>query len=128
MRSIELQPQPFAAALEQLDAIAALPEDWDSYGASHIAPAAVLVARALLSELAALPRARALPPFHVAPIPTGGIQLEWEHLDGSALELWIGGQAEIDAVFDRPGVEPRIVEKHLTNLADAVAAIEAFGV
>lgn len=126
MRSVELQQQPFATALEQVDAIAALPEDWDSYGAARIAPTAVQAARALLNELASLPRARALLPFHVAPIPTGGIQLEWKRPDGSALELWIGGQAEIDAVFDRPGVEPRIVEKHLTNLAGAVAEIEAF--
>lgn len=126
MRSVELQQQPFAAALEQVNAIAALPDDWDSYGASRIAPAAVHVARALLNELASLPRARALLPFHVAPIPTGGIQLEWKRLDGSALELWIGGQADIDAVFDRPDVEPRIVEKHLTRLASAVAEIEAF--
>lgn len=126
MRSVELQQQPFAAALEQVDAIAALPDDWDSYGASRIAPAAVQAVCALLNELASLPRTRTLLPFHVAPIPTGGVQLEWKRPDGSALELWIGGQAEIDAVFDRPDVEPWIVEKHLTSLASAVAEIEAF--
>ena len=126
-RSIELRQQPLAAWLDQLESIAALPENWDSYGASRIAPSAVTTARALLNELTvrALPPDRLLP-FHIAPIPTGGIQFEWKGRDRSALELWIDGEGQIDAVFDRPTTEPRIVEKHLTSIAVAAAEIEAF--
>jgi hypothetical protein len=124
-RSIEVQP--FAAWLDQLESVAALPEDWDSYGAAQITPAAVTAARTLLNDLSARPRvADRLLPFHLAPIPTGGIQLEWKRSDGAALELWIDGAGAIDAVLDRPAAEPRIVEKHLTSRAGAVAEIEAF--
>lgn len=121
-RSIELGQQPLAAWLDQLESIAALPENWDSYGASRIAPSAVTTARALLNALSA----EKLLPFHVAPIPTGSIQLEWKRPDGSALELWIDGDGQIDAMFDRPTAEPRIFEKHLTSLAVALVEIEAF--
>ena len=126
MRSTELQQQPFATWLDQLDSLAELPEDWDSYGASRVASTALATARALLNDLAARSRAAALLPFHVAPIPTGGVQLEWKRADGSALELWIDGGGEIDAVLDRPAAEPRVVEKHLASRAGAVAEIEAF--
>ena len=126
-RSIELGQQPLAAWLDQLESFAALPENWDSYGASRIAPSALISARALLNELTLRGRpSERLLPFHIAPIPTGGIQLEWKRTDGSALELWIDGEGQIDAVFDRPATEPRIVEKHLANLTVAAAEIEAF--
>ncbi|HEV7241455.1 MAG TPA: hypothetical protein VGQ36_19645 [Thermoanaerobaculia bacterium] len=82
----------------------------------------MMTARALLNALSA----DKLLPFHVAPIPTGGIQLEWKHPDGAALELWIDREGQIDAVFDRTAAEPRIVEKHLPSLAVAVVEIEAF--
>lgn len=126
MRSAELQPQPVAAWLDQLESIAALPEDWDSYGAVRIAPLAVATVRELLNGLAARPRAAKLLPFHVAPIATGGVQLEWKSADGSGLELWINGAGQFDAVLDRPAKEPRIVERHLPSLAAAVQEIEAF--
>src|SRR5690349_12448182 len=115
----------FDVWLEQLESIEALPENWDSYGASRIASTAVAAARALLTELAAR-SATKLRPFHLAPIPTGGVQLEWKRPDSAALELWIDAEGQIDAVFDLPAAEPRITEKHLTTLPDAVAEIEAF--
>ena len=126
MRTVELQQQPVAVWLDQLESIAALPEDWDSYGAAQISTVAVRTARELLNDLAARPRAAKLLPFHVAPISTGGVQLEWKRPDGSGLEVWISGEGEIDAVLDRPTQEPRIVEKHLPSLAAAIQEIEAF--
>jgi hypothetical protein len=127
MRSIELQQQPFAAGLDQLESIAALPENWDSYGASRIGPVAVTTARTLLNDLSTRPQAFSkLLPFHVAPIATGGVQLEWKRADGSALELWIDVEGGLAVVLDRPAAEPRIVEKHLPSLAAAIKEIEAF--
>jgi hypothetical protein len=126
MRTAEVQQQPFAACLDRLESIAALPEDWDSYGASRIAPVAVSAARTLLSDLAARPGTTRLLPFHIAPIATGGVQLEWKRTDGSALELWIDGAGNIDAVCDRVGAEPRIAEKRIANVAAAVEEIVTF--
>jgi hypothetical protein len=110
--SVELRQQPFAAWLDQLESLAALPEDWDSYGASRIARTAVTTAQALLDALSSRPQTDdRLLPFHVAPIPTGGIQLEWKRSDNSVLELWIDGEGRIDAIVDCLATEPRIVEK-----------------
>ena len=125
MASIDLQ-QPFAVWHDQLESVAALPEDWDSYGASRIAQAAVTTARALLNKLTIHRAGARLQPFHLAPVPTGGVQLEWKRSDGAALELWIDGEGRIEAVFDRPKAEPRIVEMQLADLAKAIAEIEAF--
>jgi hypothetical protein len=126
-RSVELRQQPFAVWLDLLESAAALPGDWDSYGASRVAPAAITTARALLNDLSFRPLAAInLLPFHLAPISTGGVQIEWKRPDGAALELWIDGDGAIDAVFDVPATEPRITEKRLTSLAVAIAEIEAF--
>lgn len=116
----------FDVWLEQLESVAALPEDWDSYGAARITSTAVTTARTLLNDLSTRRAADHLLPFHLAPIPTGGIQLEWKLSDGSALELWIDGGGALDAILDRPAAEPRITEKHLASLAGAIAEIEAF--
>lgn len=60
--------------LSQLASFADLPENWDSYEARRISPAAIEVARALLR---AVPAAAL-----VVPLPDGGIQIEWDRADG----------------------------------------------
>jgi hypothetical protein len=77
-------PQSTAAllqpALQQLAEIAALPRDWDSYGALSPASQALAAAYALLFELheqfgrQVQERVR---PYMIAPIAHGGLQLEW---------------------------------------------------
>jgi hypothetical protein len=127
MRSTQLRDEPFTLSLRQLTAISALPEDWDSYGAATVTSTAVTTARALLDALSFPPRGGVnLVPFHVAPIPTGGVQLEWKRSDGAALELWIGSDGSLDAVLDIPSAEPRITEKRYASLSVAVAEIEDF--
>jgi len=64
----------------RLDELAALPDDWDSYGAPPLSSRALQVAHSLLLALAKQPvpidRVE-LNPFHIAPLPSGGVQLEW---------------------------------------------------
>ena len=67
-------------ALEELDDIAALEPDWDSYGAEPIAPRAIALATDLLHLVderlgrVAFEQSR---PQIVAPRPDGGVQIEW---------------------------------------------------
>jgi hypothetical protein len=72
----ELQP-----ALERLAEFATLENDWDSYGAVPITPAAIDVARELAAEIISR-HALSLRPagytFDVVPLPNGGVQLEWD--------------------------------------------------
>ncbi|MGV3724590.1 MAG: hypothetical protein ACO1SX_27150, partial [Actinomycetota bacterium] len=72
---------PYAALLE-------LPENWDSYGAKPITPAAVETA----ARVAAVLKAR---DPQAMPLACGGVQLEW-HADGVDVEIEIGADGEID--------------------------------
>jgi hypothetical protein len=127
-KSIEMRQQPFVAWLRQIEALAALPSNWDSYEARVISRAAVEVARALLTDLSfqALPLAGLLP-FHIAPIPTGGIEIEWRRADGAgSLELWIDSGGAMEAITDRPFAEPRFQSRELSGLAVAISEITSF--
>lgn len=59
----------------QLQAIAALPPGWDSYGSPSPDAHIIEAARGLLLCLC---QAEALPKPHVNPTPRGGVQFEWE--------------------------------------------------
>lgn len=76
----------FPAAEARLDALAKLVPGWDTYGAQPIAPCAISVARELLRAVAAHPRTAHAEPYFVAPLPYGGVQLEWRK-GGHAIEV-----------------------------------------
>lgn len=89
--TVSLQP-----ALERLVEIAALPENWD--GAGALPPSARAVARAcLLIEAAAERHEQSfggrVAPWTSAPIPDGGLQVEW-----------LGPSARIDVQIAPDGV------------------------
>lgn len=66
----------FPKAKEQLAAIAALPQGWDSNGAAPPIPTVVFGAESLLLSLCHDP---ALPQPHIHPTRSGGVQFEWEN-------------------------------------------------
>lgn len=69
----------------RLYGFAALPSDWDSYGASPIQPLPIRLATALLSALGPMTHG-----LSAQPVPTsdGGVQLEWHGANG-VLEIEI---------------------------------------
>jgi len=82
-------------ALCRLAQLAALPTDWDSYGAAPPSLLAVSTARELLlavDEQFGHAVGERVQPYAVAPIAGGGIQLEWR-----------GPRAEIEVEIDSAG-------------------------
>jgi len=82
--------------------IAALKENWDSYGAGPISPAALAAARAFLDDA------------QVVPCSSGGVQLEWHTLGGD-VELQFNPDGTAD--FFASNVSDR------DELAEAQAAL-----
>lgn len=75
-----------------LDRVVDLESDWDSYGGSPPTPVAVRTASRVLTVVHSSFDETAgewIVPFHVAPIPNGGLQIEWRG-PGATLELDIG--------------------------------------
>lgn len=77
---------------EGLDALGALPEDWDGYGAKPVSPLALNMAGNLIDALLRYP----LPPPQLVPVPNGGVQLEWV---GEAIEVDLELRPDGSAVF-----------------------------
>ena len=75
------------SSISQLEQVALLKDDWDSYGGIKPSFNAIHSTREILLVLA---KAGVNP--HVAPIADGGIQLDFE--DGSELEINASGQPE----------------------------------
>src|SRR5262245_13563003 len=72
-------------ALTELSRIARLPENWDGYGSPPLSQKAREQAADLIDSLASN-----APPSspHIAPVPGGGLQFEWDYL-GRYMELEI---------------------------------------
>ena len=83
------------SAAEQLARIAALQEDWDSYGAPPISRARIVAACDLIQAVA---DDRAPAPTLV-PTPEGSIQLEW-HSHGIELEVLMLSDTEMEVSFE----------------------------
>jgi hypothetical protein len=60
---------------DQLQAIADLPDNWDSYGAYRANEQILISARGLIQSLACVD---GISKPHVNPTPDGGVQFEWE--------------------------------------------------
>lgn len=125
IRHVEMRREATHQAFEQLEGMSDLQEDWDSYGAAPIDSRALATARALLDELTYLSAPR-FTPFNVAPIADGGVQVEWRHLNGKALELWIATSGKITALIDDPTRSPRFEEQVIFSVAEAVHAVSTF--
>jgi len=107
---------------EQLDAMLALPENWDGYGADSILPSAVATAKDFVSFFEAIERANGQTlQLIVGPTRIGGVQVEWQdHREDHELEVMPDGSLSI-LHFDR--VEGRTREEQFAPPTErAVAA------
>ena len=100
-------------SFERLDALGALADNWDSYGGAPPTSISLQVARSLLSRLGQrhrIPLGRDVNPYHIAPLPSGGVQLEWTGaLKDIEVEVGPGGGLAF-LLIDRSGGERRFVE------------------
>jgi len=87
-----------ARAFLAIDEVAALPQNWDTYGSPPIQRPALDAARRLLH----IGEAEGLPEPHILPISGGGVQLEW-YTPTHGLELVIHASGEFEYVLvNRP--------------------------
>jgi hypothetical protein len=106
-----------ARAFLAIDELAALPQNWDTYGSCPIQRPALEGARRLLQ----IGEAEGLPEPHVVPISGGGGQLEW-YAPTHALELVVGPDGALEYVLiNRPedvveeGELPRVDEQRVSD-------------
>jgi hypothetical protein len=90
--------EPLETALDRLLELAALPADWDSYGATSVTPAARKAAAATLLTAwqGGLVTASGGP--EIFPVPTGGIQFEWS-----------GNRGEIEIEISPDGIATSLI-------------------
>jgi hypothetical protein len=91
-------------ALRRLAAIGELPPDWDTYGGLPPTPQALATARGLVElvteHLAPVVGARGTP-YSVAPIPDGGVHVEWRGARDT-VEVWVSPGGEVGYLYVRP--------------------------
>ena len=75
-------------AIRKINDLRNLPVDWDGYGSQQIEQRAIDTA---VSVVLKLPKDLSAP--HVAPVPGGGIQLEWQ--SGTEVEILPNGSMEL---------------------------------
>jgi hypothetical protein len=114
-------------ALREIDEFQDLTPDWDSYGARSIAPAAIATARRLLMALQddfSTMLGDRLKPFDVAPVATGGVQLEWRG-GGRVIEVEITPESELRYLIVEPSAgRPRYKQGTNASPAEILAQVE----
>ena len=88
---------PLRRTVDRLAEYARLPADWDSYGSPPVSGVALIEACRLIVGAAERFGGRAgarIAPYHVAPIPGGGVLLEWRG-HGVDLEVHVGSDGAI---------------------------------
>lgn len=121
--------------MDRMSDFATLGPDWDSYGAAPISSVARKTARDLLVTLVNVALAdhpalsvEELKPYFVAPIPFGGVQLEWRHdqieievearPDGSLGYLVIDRRSATSGYHEQPNVTMReVVDRVIAVMA-----------
>jgi len=113
----------------RLERLAELADDWDSYGGAAPTMASLRATRSLLSALdqrLGYVMRLDIAPSHIAPLPTGGVQLEWV---GSSreLEVEVGDDGELAYLMDdRSRDERRFIEDEgvpVATVLDIIAGI-----
>lgn len=90
----------------RIEELSALPPDWDSYGAKVLSGAARRSAIVLLANLAAQYGEQLAEVVQVFPVPTGGIQFEWEIEDrGIEVEFEINPEGTVHLLLCTDGAE-----------------------
>ena len=89
-------------AAKRIGDLARLQQDWDGYGGEPIAQEAINRTAGLLMIIQGLTGGKLQNPF-IAPLPDGGLELEWEMDSGVELTLIVrGGGREIKYLLDVP--------------------------
>lgn len=101
----ERQPGLFRRLVEvfrNLERIAQLPADWDSFESGRSTPAAVNEARSLVWTVAikAAEKGVYATPYDVAPLSGGGVQLEWRGNAGT-IQVEISGEGHFSYLLHR---------------------------
>jgi hypothetical protein len=115
-----------ATACQRLAELAVLEADWDSYGADPPTDLAIMTARQVLQAVAKrlVSAAGADPaPYFIAPVPTGGVQLEWTG-PASEIEVEVGPEGALGYLLVRRegDAETEQVEARVSP-ADVVEAV-----
>lgn len=80
--SVSRDGQLLEGAMRRLDKIADLRSDWNPYGAEQPSAWSIMTARQILGTLLLRFGAVAgdrIVPYHIAPMPDGGVQLKWRN-------------------------------------------------
>ena len=116
----ETARQTFANTMADLDRIAGLRADWDSYGSTPPTSVALETARRLIitvyrnSLLSA--RTPSLP-YSVAPLSGGGVQLEWRS-ETKAVEIEVGPEGAFGYLLVK-GAEPSSVYEEEDGVSES---------
>jgi hypothetical protein len=112
-------PAQWLAATEQsVEALRALPQDWNGYQAPAIAGALVDSARDAVRQLASL----GVPAPQVTATNSGQVQLEW-HTAKTDLEIRVIGPQHFDVFYEMEGQPAKSVELRVVGVA-ALQALE----
>jgi hypothetical protein len=109
-----------SASNRRLDELAALPDDWDSYGAPPLSATAIRHARGTLLALTEQPDllgVSGVNPAHIAPLPSGGVQLEWTG-PRAEIEVEIAPDGKLDCLL----IERSGEQRSFTEAEDVSAA------
>ncbi len=112
--------EAYQEAAQRLDAFALLPAGWDTYDAKPIA-AAIHEARRLLAAVAQqfADQTERAKPFFVAPLPYGGVQIEWRR-PKTEIEVEIGPDGQFGYLLTTGEAENRTFEEKDDVSADAI--------
>lgn len=116
-------PGAVRQALTRIADMAALPPNWDSYGAEPpssvaVGRAAVLIESVAEEALGAL--GARIAPWTSAPIADGGVQVEWLAA-GHRIEVQIGPNGSLGYLIEREsGGQPEYEEEEETAFDDVV--------
>ncbi len=111
----------FPEATRRLNEFAMLPSGWDTYDAKPIAATAIHEARELLAAVArrCANQADAAIPFFLAPLPYGGIQIEWRR-PNKEIEVEIGPDGRFGYLRTTGEGEHRTFEERDNVSADQI--------
>lgn len=111
----------YQRAAQRLNAFALLPSGWDTYDAKPIAATAIHEARKLLAAVARrfVSHPDIAEPFFVAPLPYGGVQIEWRRL-GKEMEVEIAPDGRFGYLLTTGEGENRTFEEKDTVSAEEI--------
>ncbi|MHB8646742.1 MAG: hypothetical protein ACYDAR_13210 [Thermomicrobiales bacterium] len=113
--------EAYLEATQRLDEFAMLHSGWDTYDAKPIAATAIHEARQLLAAVARqfAGQPDSAKPFFVAPLPYGGVQIEWRRAN-KEIEVEIGPDGRFGYLLTSGEDENRTFEEKDDVSADTV--------